>query len=61
MIDRLITTWDDYSVHNERLAALRYLAGWANATKPAYAFYGNEVMDLADKWQKQIDILEGKN
>jgi peptidoglycan-N-acetylglucosamine deacetylase len=22
MIDRLITTWDDYSVHNERLAAL---------------------------------------
>lgn len=45
---------------NERLAALRYLAGWANATKPAYAFYGNEVMDLADKWQKQINILEGK-
>jgi peptidoglycan hydrolase CwlO-like protein len=41
----------------ERLAALRYLAGWANASKPAYAFYGNEVMDLADKWQKQIDIL----
>ncbi len=44
----------------ERLAALRYLAGWKNATKPAYAFYGNEVMDLADKYQRQIDILTGK-
>jgi hypothetical protein len=44
----------------ERLAALRYLAGWKNATKPAYAFYGNEVLDLADKFQKQIDILEGR-
>ncbi|MFA6273187.1 MAG: hypothetical protein WC673_01700 [Candidatus Paceibacterota bacterium] len=41
----------------ERLAALRYLAGWTNATKSAYAFYGNDVMDLADKYQRQIDIL----
>ena len=43
----------------ERLAALRYLAGWKNATKAAYAFYGNDVMDLADKFQAQIDILGG--
>lgn len=43
----------------ERLAALRYLAGWKNATKPAYAFYGDDVMELADKFQKQIDILGG--
>ncbi len=43
----------------ERLAALRYLAGWKNATKSAYAFYGNDVMDLADKFQAQIDILGG--
>ncbi|MEK9168123.1 MAG: lytic murein transglycosylase [Patescibacteria group bacterium] len=43
----------------ERLAALRYLAGWKNATKPAYAFYGNDVMELAEKYQKQIDILQG--
>ncbi len=42
----------------ERLAALRYLAGWKNATKPSYAFYGNEVMDLADYYQKQIDIIK---
>jgi len=43
----------------ERLAALRYLAGWANASKPAYAFYGDDVMELAEKYQKQIDILNG--
>lgn len=42
----------------ERLAALRYLAGWKNATKPAYAFYGDDVMEFADKYQKEIDILE---
>ena len=42
----------------ERLAALRYLAGWKNATKPAYAFYGDDVMEFADKFQKQIDVLE---
>lgn len=41
----------------ERLAALRYLAGWKNATKPAYAFYGDDVMELAAKFQNQIDIL----
>src|SRR3989344_6995941 len=43
----------------ERIAALRYLAGWTNASKPAYAFYGDDVMELAEKYQKQIDILNG--
>lgn len=42
----------------ERLAAIRYLAGWANAQKAAYAFYGDDVMALASKYQKQIDILQ---
>lgn len=42
----------------ERLAALRYLAGWANATKSAYSFYGDDVMALAEKYQGLIDILE---
>lgn len=42
----------------ERLAALRYFAGWGNANKPAYAFYGDSVMELADDMQEQIDILE---
>lgn len=45
-------TWDA-----ERLAALRYFAGWTNATKPSYAFYGDEVMRLATGYQQQIDIL----
>jgi len=43
----------------ERLAALRYLAGWANAGKKAYAFYGDDVMELAENYQKQINILAG--
>ncbi len=44
----------------ERLAALRYFAGWTNATKVAYAFYGDDVMAFADQYQKDIDILEGR-
>lgn len=44
---------------SERLAALRYLAGWNNANKRAYAFYGDDVMEFADEYQKQIDILGG--
>ncbi len=43
----------------ERLASLRDLAGGSNASNPAYAFYGNEVMEFADKFQRQIDILGG--
>lgn len=43
----------------ERLAALRYLAGWKNATKPAYAFYGDDVMELAAKFQSQIEVIGG--
>ena len=43
----------------ERLAALRYFAGWGNAQKPAYAFYGDGVMEHAEFFQKQINILGG--
>jgi hypothetical protein len=42
----------------ERLAALRYFAGWSNATKPAYAFYGDAVIEFADYFETQIIILE---
>jgi len=42
----------------ERLAALRYFAGWRNATNPAYAFYGDGVMEHAAYYQKQIDALK---
>ncbi|MBY0538821.1 hypothetical protein K2P56_00105 [Patescibacteria group bacterium] len=41
----------------ERLAALRYFAGWGNANKSAYAFYGEGVMDNAEYFQNQINIL----
>ncbi|PIR69506.1 MAG: hypothetical protein COU47_02950 [Candidatus Niyogibacteria bacterium CG10_big_fil_rev_8_21_14_0_10_46_36] len=41
----------------ERLAALRYFAGWVNANKASYAFYGDDVMALATKYQNQIDII----
>lgn len=50
---------DDGGYDAERLAALRYFAGWTNATKPSYAFYGDDVMALAAKYQAQIDILQG--
>lgn len=43
----------------ERLAALRYLAGWKNASNPSYAFYGNDVMSLAAKFQDDINVLGG--
>ena len=43
----------------ERLAALRYLAGWTHAGNPSYAFYGNDVMALAAKYQAQIDQVTG--
>ncbi|OGG56137.1 hypothetical protein A3D71_02955 [Candidatus Kaiserbacteria bacterium RIFCSPHIGHO2_02_FULL_55_20] len=43
----------------ERRAALRYFAG-GNWNNPRFAFYGDSVMQLADKIQAEIDILESK-
>ena len=40
----------------ERRAALRYLAG-GNWKKPSYAFYGDDVMELAAKYQRMIDTI----
>ncbi|MFH1956491.1 MAG: lytic murein transglycosylase [Patescibacteria group bacterium] len=40
----------------ERRAALKYLAG-SNWSNPAYSFYGDDVMELAVKYQGMIDIL----
>lgn len=45
---------------SERLAALRYFAGWNNAKKASYAFYGDGVMGFADDYQRDIDVLEGR-
>ncbi len=41
----------------ERLAALRYFAGWTGAKNRAYAFYGDGVMGFATQFQKSIDQL----
>ena len=43
----------------ERLAAMRYFAGWANANKRAYAFYGDGVMGFAAQFQRDINQLYG--
>lgn len=43
----------------ELCAALRYFAGWTNANKPQYLFYGEAVIEHADFFQEQIDILYG--
>ncbi len=43
----------------ERLAALRYYAGWGGATNPAYAFYGDGVMGFAAQFQSDINTLSG--
>ena len=40
----------------ERRAALKYLAG-SNWSKSAYAFYGDDVMALAAKYQEQMNII----
>lgn len=42
----------------ERLAAMRYLAGWANANKASYQFYGREVMAIVDRYEREIKVLE---
>ena len=44
---------------DERMAALRYFAGWGNASNPSYAFYGDGVMGHATQIQSEIDILKG--
>jgi peptidoglycan hydrolase CwlO-like protein len=43
----------------ERLAALRYFAGYSGASNPAYAFYGDGVMEFAAKFQQNINQLNG--
>jgi len=43
----------------ERLAALRYFAGWGNASNPAYAFYGDGVMGHAASIEEEMKILDG--
>ncbi len=43
----------------DRMAALRYYAGWGGANNPANAFYGDGVMNRKAKFEGQIRILGG--
>ena len=43
----------------ERLAALRYFAGWSGANNPAFSFYGDGVMGFASQFQQDINVLNG--
>lgn len=42
---------------SDRLAALRYYAGWGGANNPANAFYGNQVMNRKTRLADEIQIL----
>lgn len=42
-----------------RLAALRYYAGWGGANNPANAFYGDQVMTRKARLDGEIKILAG--
>jgi membrane-bound lytic murein transglycosylase B len=44
---------------SDRMAALRYYAGWGGATNPANAFYGDGVMNRKAKFEGQIRVLSG--
>ncbi|MCA9363086.1 lytic murein transglycosylase [Candidatus Kaiserbacteria bacterium] len=45
------------SYHSDRLAALRYYAGWGGASNPANAFYGDQVMNRKSRLVQEIQIL----
>jgi hypothetical protein len=43
----------------DRVAALRYYAGWGGASNPANAFYGDQVMNRKARLDGDIKILTG--
>lgn len=48
---------DNGAAGNERLAALRYYAGWGGASRPENQFYGDQVMQRKQRIEKEIQIL----
>lgn len=44
---------------SDRLAALRYYAGWGGANNPANAFYGDQVMNRKARLQQEMQVLSG--
>ena len=47
----------DGSTGGDRLAALRYYAGWGGASNPANAFYGDQVVQRKARLKQEIQIL----
>jgi membrane-bound lytic murein transglycosylase B len=45
------------SYSSDRLAALRYYAGWGGASNPANAFYGDQVMNRKSRLAQEMVIL----
>ncbi len=45
------------SVGGDKLAALRYYAGWGGASNPANAFYGDQVMNRKSRLAQEIQII----
>ena len=43
---------------SEHKAAVRYLAGWRNAEKSEYWWYGDKTMRFRDQYMKDIRALE---
>lgn len=56
MMDNGADTGTRYAEHK---AAVRYLAGWKNAEKAEYWWYGDKTMAYRDQYQKDIDALAG--
>lgn len=46
------------SYAGDRLAALRYYAGWGGASRPENQFYGDQVMERKARLAEEIRILE---
>ncbi|MEZ4195156.1 MAG: lytic murein transglycosylase [Candidatus Paceibacterota bacterium] len=44
---------------SDRLAALRYYAGWGGASNPANAFYGDQVMNRKLRLDQEMKVLSG--
>lgn len=44
---------------SDRLAALRYYAGWGGASNPANAFYGDQVINRKARLQNEMQVLSG--
>jgi hypothetical protein len=44
---------------SDRLAALRYYAGWGGANNPANSFYGDQVMNRKSRLDNEIKVLSG--